>query len=508
MPFNAKDRLLWALEELDPRMLGRDAWRTSALKMGWRLATLPLRYRLAGEELELLCHGFSGERPGHRSANRPGNGHALQGTVAYLASTSLPYHIAGYTVRTQELVRALRALGLDAKVLTPAGYPLSALRAHKNYPSDHVVDGVPYHRLAASVPVPRWVSSRSRIAGNAAATADAVRASGASIIHAASNFVTGLAGIQAARRLGIPSVYEVRGLWEVTIRSRNPAYGRSLHYAQAVRLETEACLGADKVIALTGALKNELIRRGVPAEKIVVVRNGVDTKRFQPRPRDSALAQRLSISESDVTVGYVGTISDYEGIDDLFRAAKLCIDRGAGNLRLLVVGDGPALPACKALAAQLEIGGHVRFVGRVPHDEVRAYYSLIDIAPFPRKPLPVCEMVAPLKPYEAMAMGKCVIVSSVAALAEIVGSRRTGLIHEKGSVEQLASCLGEAILDHDLRRALGLGARAAVIADHDWRARAEHVADLYRDLAPDRVWARDAPRAVPAQSRSGFPPLT
>lgn len=494
MPFSAKDRLLWALEELDPRMMGPDTWRAIALKMGWRLATLPLRYRVAGEELELLRHGFSSQRPSQKFANGLAGAHAPHATVAYLASTSLPYHVAGYTVRTQELVRALRTLGLDAKVLTRAGYPRSAFRARKDYPSDDIVDGVPHHRLAANVPAPRWVSSRARIARNAALTAEAVSVDGAAIVHAASNFVTGLAGIQAARKLGIPSVYEVRGLWEVTNSSRNPAYGRSLHYAQAVRLETDACLGADKVIALTGALKSELVRRGVPAEKIVVVRNGVDTKRFQPRPRDRALAQRLGISDQHVTVGYVGTINDYEGIDDLLRAARLCMDHGIANLRLLVVGDGPALPTCKTLAATLEIGEHVRFVGRVPHDEVREYYSLIDIAPFSRKPLPVCEMVAPLKPYEAMAMGKCVIVSSVAALAEIVDAGHTGLIHEKGSVESLASCLEEAILDHDLRRALGLGARAAVFAEHDWLARAERIADVYRDLAPHCVWGRDATR--------------
>jgi len=119
----------------------------------------------------------------------------------------------------------------------------------------------------------------------------------------------------------------------------------------------------------------------------------------------------------------------------------------------------------------------------VPHDEVESYYSLIDITPFPRKPLPVCEMVSPLKPFEAMAMGKCVIVSSVAALAEIVGERPIGFISEKGSVEALAQVIAHVAGDAELRQQVGEEARRFVVAERDWRILARRVTEVYQKLS-------------------------
>src|SRR5699024_3286173 len=79
-----------------------------------------------------------------------------------------------------------------------------------------------------------------------------------SIIHGASNYVNGLASVLAARQLGIPSIYEVRGLWEVTRASRDPEWGASIEYEFMVQMETEAALAADKVLTITGALRDEL----------------------------------------------------------------------------------------------------------------------------------------------------------------------------------------------------------------------------------------------------------
>jgi hypothetical protein len=71
-------------------------------------------------------------------------------------------------------------------------------------------------------------------------------------------------------------------------------------------------------------------------------------------------------------------------------------------------------------------------VVRVPHEQAPAYMSLFDVAPFPRLPLPVCEMISQIKPFESMATGKAVVVSSVAALTEIV---QADLGHQRARVE-------------------------------------------------------------------------
>src|SRR5699024_10674821 len=90
------------------------------------------------------------------------------------------------------------------------------------------------------------------------------------IIHAASNHWNGLTGVTVTRKLGIPSIYEIRGLWEITRGSRNPEWAASNMYKYIARMESDAAKGATRVFTITGALRDEMVRRGVEAEKITV----------------------------------------------------------------------------------------------------------------------------------------------------------------------------------------------------------------------------------------------
>jgi len=473
---------------------GRTSSRTPLLHYfspfvwAWFLVRAKRTLTVARDEIRLLRLGAEEVLPARKAVTTP-----VSNRTFYLVYNSLPFHSAGYATRTHGLVAGLREQGFDTSILTRLGYPRMFTKYQEaKFLEREEIDGVPYLRLDTSVTGLYGKSNRAYIRANIQATLRAISDSRPAIIHGASNFVTGLTAIGVARALGVPSVYEVRGLWEITALSRDPAYGNSLHYAQAVRLETEACLAADKVIAITGALKDELVRRGVPAQKIEVVPNGVDTERFQPRARDAKLSQKLGLRSDHVVVGYVGSILDYEGLDDLLRALRVTIDRGASNLRLLVVGDGAAYQDCLKLSSDLGLQDHAIFTGRIPHHEVEAYYSLIDIAPFARKPLPVCEMVSPLKPFEAMAMGKCVIVSSVAALSEIVGDRPIALVHEKGSIEGLADAIFRLAGDPELRQRIGSAARDFVVTERDWRVLAQRVVHVYESLLADRTQGRRA----------------
>src|SRR5699024_1612664 len=113
------------------------------------------------------------------------------------------------------------------------------------------------------------------------------------------------------------------------------------------------------------------------------------------------------------------------------------------EFRLMLVGSedtsgtakGPISDTVEKYAKQAGFLDWLIMPGRVPHEKVPEYYSLVDIAPFPRKPLPVTEMVSPMKPLEAMAMEKTIVVSSVGALAEMVENEVTGLVFAKGSVD-------------------------------------------------------------------------
>jgi glycosyltransferase involved in cell wall biosynthesis len=266
----------------------------------------------------------------------------------------------------------------------------------------------------------------------------------------------------------------------VTRRSATPGYEFTTTYRLYEKLETQAALQASHVFALTGALREELIRRGVPGEKISLLPNAVDESRFFPLPRDSELEQKFGYERKSV-IGYVGSLLAYEGLDLLLRAAAQ-LAKVRDDFRVLIVGSGAEHENLVALMRELNLGNIVDFTGRVPHSEVEKYYSLIDIAPFPRLPLPVCEMVSPLKPFEAMAMEKACIVSSCAALTEIVQDGVTGRVFEKGSHESLAAVLKEMLDNPAAAKDLGKAGKDWVLENRTWSKNAQIVQEVYERL--------------------------
>lgn len=414
----------------------------------------------------------------------------MPGKIFYCLHNSLPHSSAGYAMRSHGLLGGLAKSDANVLTYTRYGYPWD-LREHRkaqvrpDFPVEDNVDGIIYRRLRTldagwqQIPIDKYID------GYANQIESIARTERPSVLHAASNFVVGLATVTAARRLGIPVLYEVRGLWEVTHLSRDPAWSGTEQHQAYVRLETQAAVEADRVIAITHALKEELIARGVSPAKIIVVPNSVETSRFTPEPRDRELEQRLGLQHKRV-VGYVGSFLQYEGLDDLLHVTNLLVQQGT-DFRLLLVGDGAEMPRLERLVSELGLEEVVILTGRVPFDEVPRYYSLIDIAPFPRKPLPVTEMVSPLKPFEAMAMEKAVLVSSVAALKEIVIDGETGLVFEKGDWASMAEQLGLLVRDPELCSRLGRNARQWVMQHRSWERAAADVAELYRELQATRL---------------------
>ncbi|WP_265521803.1 glycosyltransferase [Oerskovia flava] len=401
------------------------------------------------------------------------------GVIPYLLHSALPQVSMGYATRTHGLLGAVRSLGWDVQGVTRPGYPVDVPGAEPASKVD-IVDEVPYHHLLEGrrtfpvFPVERAVEDYSRLLTSFLADRRP------RLVHAASNYRNGAAAVTVARELGVPSVYEVRGLWEYTRLARQPDYDQTEHWALNVQMETDVARGADKVIAITGALKDVLVERGVEADTIAVVPNGVDTARFAPQERDEALAASLGLDGKTV-IGYVGSLLEYEGLELLVEAAaSLRTERS--DFGVLVVGDGRSLPTLKERAAELGVEDLVVFTGRVPHTEVERYYSIIDVAPFPRLPVAVCELVSPLKPFEAMAMGKLVVASDVAALAEIVTDGGNGRLFTKGSAASLAEVLASTLDDRAARATVAEQGLEWVRAERDWSAVARSVATVYEEL--------------------------
>jgi glycosyltransferase involved in cell wall biosynthesis len=408
---------------------------------------------------------------------------AQRDRVFYLLHNSLPHNSAGYATRTHGLLSELNRIGWDVDGVTRLGYPY-------DMPGKADLPDVPMHELVGNVDYRRLIKGRDIEKKNplfhyterySGALLDLAKEQRPAIIHAASNHWNGLTAVKTARQLGIPSIYEVRGLWEVTRGSRNPEWAKSNMYKYIARMEADAAKGATEVFTITKALREELISRGVDGDKIRVVPNGVDTSRFTPIPRDEELASQLGVGGKTV-IGYVGSVLDYEGIELMLEAAQV-LNRTREDFHVLIVGDGAELERFQNHVQENELDHIVTFTGRVPHGDVERYYSLIDITPFPRLPLPVCEMVSPLKPFEAMAMGKAVVASDVSALQEIVTPGLNGYLHEKGSAESLIEQLGKLLDDVEHTKQIGAQARDWVVENRDWKQLATLIAETYQDLA-------------------------
>jgi len=442
----------------------------------------------AADQLTIAQHGWPASPPAATTSYEP-----RAGAVLSVLAQSFPFTSGGYASRSHGILTGLAERGWDMRAVTRLGFPLTWWRGTggQQVTACDVVDGIPYHRLLTEgvqhYPQHPLQAYIKEYADGLVHQAVDHRAQ---LIHASSFYVNGLAGAAAARRLGIPFVYEMRGLEELMKVSRNPDFAGTDGHRFLTTVELAACRDADAVFVITDALGREMVDRGVPEERIVVLPNGVHTNRFRPRERDATLARELGVTDKTV-IGYAGGLVDYEGLDLLVHAVAALKDRRR-DFHLIIVGDGHHEMALRSMVDRLRLGEVTTLVGRVDHAVIDQYLSLFDITPFPRLPLPVCELISPIKPFEAMAMGKAVVASNVAALAEIVRDGETGLLVEKGSVEALTQALERLLDSADLRDRLGRAARAWVVAERDWSRMVTTVEETYRRLleSPRREAAR------------------
>src|SRR5699024_4243941 len=220
-------------------------------------------------------------------------------------------------------------------------------------------------------------------------------------------------------------VYEVRGVLEETWAAAggSPAERAARRDSQRFALmraqEIEVATAADAVITLGETMRNHLIAGGVPQETIPLLQNSVDdagviadVSRAPAEVRDG-----LGLPEEGIWVGTAASIVGYEGLDDLIVAVIIAREQGI-DLRLLIAGDGVALPELRERAAVL--GDKAVFTGRVSQAEAIEYQLALDAIVVPRKNEPVCRLVTPIKPIEAMGLARPVVISDLPALRELV----------------------------------------------------------------------------------------
>jgi glycosyltransferase involved in cell wall biosynthesis len=280
-------------------------------------------------------------------------------------------------------------------------------------------------------------------------------------------------------------VYEVRSLWEDAATERGSTKEGSLRYLATRHMETLLAQRVDAVACICDGLRHELSERGVGAERIHVVPNGVDVDRFTPRPPDRDTRDRFGFAERTV-VGYIGSFFGFEGVVDLVEAIARLASQGRDDIAGLIVGAGETYEACREIAGRHGLADRIAHPGQVAPDAVDALYSAIDVLAYPRRSLRITELVTPLKPLEAMAMEKAVIGSDVGGIRELVQDGVTGLLYRAGSIDDLVAKVDLLVRDADQRRRLGQNGRQWVVTQRDWKQILPKYAQVYESAFAKR----------------------
>jgi glycosyltransferase involved in cell wall biosynthesis len=375
--------------------------------------------------------------------------------VAYIcADPGVPvFGRKGSSVHVQSVVRALRRRG--------ALVTLFAMRRDNDPPPD--LADLAYHAL------------RRPPKGELAAREAALLAANdelAAALHGAGPFdlvyerysLWSYAGMEYAAATGVPGLLEVNApLIEEQTRHRG------LADRAGAELVARRCFGAAAALLPVSDQVAAYLRRFSEARgRVHVVPNGVDPERFTRRREPSG--------ERPFTVGFVGTLKPWHGIDVLLEACAL-LRRELPELRLLLVGDGPEREALAAQAVALGLGEAARFTGAVAPETVPALMAEMDVGTAPYPEGEGCYF-SPLKLFEYMAAELPVVASRAGQASEVIEHGRNGLLCAPGDAAALARALALLQADASLRAQLGAAARSDVLRHHTWDAVAGRILEL------------------------------
>lgn len=402
--------------------------------------------------------------------------------IAHLLKIALPHRQSGYSVRTRYNLAAQAEVGLDPVAITALDFPGG------DAPEVEDVHGVRHRHLRRS-DVPGAETVDAHLDAYAAALLPAVVEEAPDLLHVHSGsrgYDAALVGRAVAEALGLPWVYEVRGFFEA-IWSQDLDRAESAEtYHRRRDTDTRCMLAADAVVTLSESMRSDIIGRGVPADRVHVVPNGVDATSFAPRPRRTDLVERYGLAGKFV-FGYVSNLDHYrEGQELLVDAAVALRERGIDAVAL-VVGDGTRRAEIEAHAAAVGAGDAVVLTGRVPHDQVLDHYALMDVFVVPRVDERAARLVTPLKPFEAMAAGLPVLVSDLPALTEITGDGARGESFAVGDADALTDALVRLAGDPARRDELAAAGRAWVQTQRSWTANGQRYRQIYEQVLARRT---------------------
>lgn len=265
-------------------------------------------------------------------------------------------------------------------------------------------------------------------------------------------------------RAGIPWILETNGAFYEEARTERKTL---LLASAAKRCEIAAYRDCDVLICVSDTLRQIVCDAAqIDSEKIVVVPNGVDTVFFDPSKH---VPRRVF---DDFTIGFVGRLNAWQGIDILLEALRELSDEGLKDVYLVLVGDGAMRAAWERKTQTLGLTDRVRFLGQIDFNDIPPSIAGVDIGFSGQVPTQNGKMYhSPLKIYEYMAMGKPVIGSAYADSQQTIEEGKTGFLFPPSDKQALKNAIKRAYERRDHLKQSSAEVRRQITAKHSWVSR-------------------------------------
>jgi glycosyltransferase involved in cell wall biosynthesis len=413
--------------------------------------------------------------------------------VLFLAESFHPV-LGGGETHVRRLGSALVAAGDAATVVTR--------RAERAWPAEERVDGIRVVR----VPPPGPGRTGKFLMLPAALRALVREAPDHDLLVVRGTRVLGLPGLVAARLSGVPVVMqpEINGelSGEAWTWGKAWAGGPAARLARgATALRNRWLRDADAFVAMSRAIREEMLAAGVPGQRIALLPHGVDTERFRPAATAEKVALRRELGlPGGVLAVYSGRLLRGKGLESLLQAFAAVADTALGlSLLLLGAGEGQALSIEDELrrsVAERGLGARVAFAGRV--ERVEDYLRAADLFVFPS----VFEALG-IALVEAAACGLPAVASRTGGIVDVVEEGSSGWLVAPGDAAALADALLRLASDAALRSRMGHEARSIALARFDERDGIDRYRALFREVSSPRASSCPPARAPRAD---GAPP--
>lgn len=276
----------------------------------------------------------------------------------------------------------------------------------------------------------------------------------------------------AAKKSKLPLILEVNSPYSIQKRQWEKLYFPGLSKMG----EQKIFEAAPRIIVVSSPLKQIIADYGVDTKKVTVLPNGTDASRFDPDLDAQELKKELGL-EGKTILGFVGILRSWHNIDKLINILEE-IDLKKQNAAMVFLGDGPSYD--ELVSYNIKNGNEetIKFLGRIPHNEIQRYIAMFDIAISPH----ATPYSSPMKILEYMAMEKAILAPDMPNIKDIITQGETGVLFTPDNAQALKENLLKLVTDRDLREKVGKNARNQVLQQFTWFNNAKITAEIAEEL--------------------------